>query len=147
MSKELKPCPFCGKLGSVRMETSTGSDDRQWFYVLCAIRKEGCGASSGWYRHDQDAINNWNRREGGFHYYGKTAIYPADEAKSVTWGTVYTAICETLRNAGVLQVRQRKLLANRGQRLLVSWLIKATEFEEGEVEPDDAGFAEDFTDE
>lgn len=141
----LKPCPFCGNR-DVTMITRRGKDGwRDRYHVLCDYSEGGCGASSGWYHSDDEAAESWNRREGGFHYYGKTAIYPAGKERPVTWGAVYTHICESLRNSGVLQVRQRKLLANKGQRLMVSWLIKATEFEEGEVEPDDAGFAEDFT--
>ena len=82
MSIELKPCPFCGeKVAKITVVTnahnlegcSNCSDEIFHFYefssyhclsnlVICDINKGGCGASSGYYRTTEKAIEAWNRR-------------------------------------------------------------------------------------
>ena len=61
--EKLKPCPFCGEYGSVRLMTRHGKDGwRDRFYVLCEYDSGGCGASGGWYHTKEEAIEAWNRR-------------------------------------------------------------------------------------
>ena len=64
MSKELKPCPFCG--GEAKKQAHEVKGLRA-IYVVC----EKCGASSGIYKtrnprvkdEENPAIKAWNRRE------------------------------------------------------------------------------------
>lgn len=79
MSK-LKPCPLCGKdvaiLSNLQdceicsnfeaeicpaYESVENIDDCPHF-VVCNAQKGGCGASTGWYSNERDAIEAWNRR-------------------------------------------------------------------------------------
>lgn len=60
MSDELKPCPFCGGVPTVKQAGAT----RYW-WVGCEIHLEpeskGCGISHSSYN-KQDAIEKWNTR-------------------------------------------------------------------------------------
>ena len=53
MMKELKPCPFCGS-DDISTE-ERGKNDEWWCACIC-------GATSGWYRTQQEAIDGWNTR-------------------------------------------------------------------------------------
>lgn len=69
-SKLLK-CPFCGGTNIIvtncrELEECKNfeecEDDNPYFAIVCNIRKGGCGASSGYYEHEEEAIEAWNRR-------------------------------------------------------------------------------------
>ena len=86
MDEKLKPCPLCGKSGAVwadaqdleacenfegedcpSLETKQvhlGDDAKGCPYVIivCDFNKGGCGASSGFRKSVQEAIEAWNRR-------------------------------------------------------------------------------------
>ena len=58
---ELKKCPFCGGEGTVIIRK--GKDGwRDRYAVLCDYNYGGCGAESGWYHYEEEAIEAWNRR-------------------------------------------------------------------------------------
>ena len=58
---ELKPCPFCGEEGTIIVRKGkNGWRDR--YAVLCDYEHGGCGAESGWYHYEEEAIEAWNRR-------------------------------------------------------------------------------------
>lgn len=58
---ELKPCPFCGEEGKIIVRK--GKDGwRDRYSVLCDYEDGGCGAESGWYHYEAEAIEAWNRR-------------------------------------------------------------------------------------
>lgn len=74
MDEKLKPCPFCG---SVTAPTLMDKKDASWdycddeheilcpeFVVCCAVRKGGCGTSTGFVQEDEKeyAVELWNRR-------------------------------------------------------------------------------------
>lgn len=60
---ELKPCPFCGERESVRQIVRRGKDGwRDRYSVLCDYEDGGCGAESGWYHYEIEAIEAWNSR-------------------------------------------------------------------------------------
>jgi len=54
---KLLPCPFCPANAA-----QVVCDDPQNFYVCCSKHYGGCGASSGYYRTEQEAVDKWNRR-------------------------------------------------------------------------------------
>ena len=61
MSRELKPCPFCGNKPTIRI--FRGKDGwRDRYAVLCRYDEGGCGAESGLYHYEDEAIEAWNRR-------------------------------------------------------------------------------------
>lgn len=51
-------CPFCGKLGSLFVE----SDEIGWMFVVCETSDNGCGASGPSAITEEEAIEKWNRR-------------------------------------------------------------------------------------
>jgi Lar family restriction alleviation protein len=58
---ELKPCPFCGATDNKKLRPTSGvelSREEGIFQVFCWE----CGASSGYFRTEQEAIEAWNRR-------------------------------------------------------------------------------------
>lgn len=64
---ELKPCPFCGKTDtlkalseSVIQEKAPTSCDS--FAVVCDAQCGGCGATGGYARFKDKAIEQWNKR-------------------------------------------------------------------------------------
>jgi hypothetical protein len=68
---ELKNCPFCGntniKLTNCReLEECANFEacdiDIPYFAYVCGINSGGCGASSGYYEHPEEALEAWNRR-------------------------------------------------------------------------------------
>lgn len=60
-SKPLKKCPFCGGEGTVIIRK--GKDGwRDRYAVLCDYNYGGCGAESGWYHYEEEAVESWNRR-------------------------------------------------------------------------------------
>ena len=67
---ELKPCPFCNNKNiSVvvdNAEYSLGLIDETdvHFKVICSTTSCGCGASSSWKNTREEAVMEWNRRDG-----------------------------------------------------------------------------------
>ena len=58
---DLKPCPFCGNTPTIRIYN--GKDGwRDRYAVLCRYDEGGCGAESGLYHYQAEAIEAWNRR-------------------------------------------------------------------------------------
>ena len=58
---ELKPCPFCGNEPTIVIRK--GKDGwRDRYSVLCDYEHGGCGAESGWYHYEAEAISSWNKR-------------------------------------------------------------------------------------
>ncbi len=58
---QIKPCPFCGNEGTVRI--FRGKDGwRDRYAVFCNYNEGGCGAESGLYHYEIEAIEAWNRR-------------------------------------------------------------------------------------
>ncbi len=58
---ELKPCPFCGNTPTIRI--FRGRDGwRDRYAVICRYDEGGCGAESGLYHYEEEAIEAWNRR-------------------------------------------------------------------------------------
>ena len=71
----LEHCPFCGQQESLELKTITTGSDETFFglfentkqtkyFILCFTRKGGCGASTGRYTSEKDAIKAWNSRSG-----------------------------------------------------------------------------------
>lgn len=61
MKEKLKPCPFCGNDPTIRIfKGKDGWRDR--YAVLCRYDEDGCGAESGLYHYEQEAVEAWNRR-------------------------------------------------------------------------------------
>lgn len=59
---ELKACPFCGSEPTIRV--FRGKDGwRDRYAVICRYDEGGCGAESGLYHYEQEAIEAWNRRD------------------------------------------------------------------------------------
>ena len=58
---DLKPCPFCGNTPTIRIYN--GEDGwRDRYAVLCRYDEGGCGAESGLYHYQAEAIEAWNKR-------------------------------------------------------------------------------------
>jgi len=70
MSEELKPCPLCGlKVATVttcadleECENFETCEDSGFHIVVCDVNKGGCGASSGYRKTYDEAIEAWNWR-------------------------------------------------------------------------------------
>ena len=60
---ELKPCPFCGTEPTVIVRRGKAGW-RDKFAVLCDHEQGGCGAESGWYHNEEEAVETWNKRVG-----------------------------------------------------------------------------------
>lgn len=77
--EKLKPCPFCGNemldISNVRDCEDCGNFEQEdvcpafepgkfcnMVFVVCSFYKGGCGASSGWRKTCEEAIDAWNRR-------------------------------------------------------------------------------------
>ena len=61
--KLLKPCPFCGN-NEPTIRIFRGKDGwRDRYAVLCRYDEGGCGAESGLYHYEEEAIYAWNKRE------------------------------------------------------------------------------------
>ncbi len=55
----LKPCPFCGKEAA-----DIHTDDCRYYFVICNIHKNGCGASGAIKYSPEEAAEWWNKRGG-----------------------------------------------------------------------------------
>lgn len=61
--EELKPCPFCGKSVAVLSNAQEELEVcNNYVMVVCAFNRGGCGAATGFYNSEQEAIEHWNRR-------------------------------------------------------------------------------------
>lgn len=61
MMEKLKLCPFCGNEPTIRI--FKGKDGwRDGYAVICRYDEGGCGAESGLYHYESEAIEAWNRR-------------------------------------------------------------------------------------
>ena len=59
--EELRRCPFCGHEPTIRIfKGKDGWRDR--YAVICRYDEGGCGAESGLYHYEAEAIEAWNRR-------------------------------------------------------------------------------------
>ena len=59
--RKLKPCPFCGNEPTIIVRK--GKDGwRDRYSVLCDYEHGGCGAESGWYHYETEAVESWNKR-------------------------------------------------------------------------------------
>ena len=72
---ELLPCPFCGKDVAVIMDDyseclelwgdefdESGLEATDCKAVVCSFLDGGCGASGGWRKTEEEAVEAWNRR-------------------------------------------------------------------------------------
>lgn len=68
---KLKPCPFCGneKIAILTDNEVNGLDEfdsnyseNPYFLACCSAYVNGCGATGGEGRTEQEAANKWNRR-------------------------------------------------------------------------------------
>lgn len=58
---KLKPCPFCGNEPTIVVRK--GKDGwRDRYSILCDYEHGGCGAESGWYHYESEAVEAWNKR-------------------------------------------------------------------------------------
>lgn len=73
MSKELSPCPFCGRTDTVAFTTAREMEDCkradtcqlhdcESVTVVCDFTIGGCGASGRYARTEEEAAEAWNRR-------------------------------------------------------------------------------------
>ena len=59
--QKLRRCPFCGNEPTIVIRK--GKDGwRDRYSVLCDYEHGGCGAESGWYHYEAEAVESWNRR-------------------------------------------------------------------------------------
>lgn len=68
---ELKPCPFCGNTNIHKTNCRELEDcahfevcdtDILYFAYVCSVNHGGCGATTGYYETEEEAIEAWNRR-------------------------------------------------------------------------------------
>ena len=57
----IKICPFCGNDGTIRILKGKGGW-RDRYAVICNYDDGGCGAESGLYHSEAEAIEAWNSR-------------------------------------------------------------------------------------
>lgn len=63
MEHTIEPCPFCGEAEVPTIIIRKGKDGwRDRFCVLCDYDRGGCGAESGWYHYEVEAVEAWNKR-------------------------------------------------------------------------------------
>lgn len=65
--KNLTPCPFCGNKKIFILEEGDNSgiyENIPNYAVCCDFHRGGCGATSGYRRTEEEAIEAWNRRVG-----------------------------------------------------------------------------------
>lgn len=61
MNDKLKPCPFCGGEATIRI--FRGKDGwRDRYAVICRYDEGGCGAESGLFHYEAEAVEMWNMR-------------------------------------------------------------------------------------
>ena len=67
----LLSCPFCGKKNTARSQNMSEyeketfgeeSGNYQQWHVVCDANNLGCGASTGFFDSEEDAIKSWNTR-------------------------------------------------------------------------------------
>ncbi len=57
---KLKPCPFCGNEGTLRVQEDFVSGG---YNVVCHVGADGCGGGSGCYETPEAAQTAWNKRK------------------------------------------------------------------------------------
>ena len=61
MTDKLEPCPFCGAIPTIRIfKGKDGWRDR--YAVICRYDEGGCGAESGLFHYEEEAVDAWNQR-------------------------------------------------------------------------------------
>lgn len=64
---DLLPCPFCGKLETLRMIYIPAEKRECVYHVVCDAVNGGCGASTGWnHETPEEAAKEWNTRASGW---------------------------------------------------------------------------------
>lgn len=63
--EELKPCPFCGGLESLRIKIYPNKDtfEIEQYAIVCDHVHGGCGSESGHYKTAENAVKFWNQRQ------------------------------------------------------------------------------------
>lgn len=59
---KLKPCPFCGFINPELYGVTIEEYNFRDYAVICSANIGGCGASTGHYEKEPEAIEAWNRR-------------------------------------------------------------------------------------
>lgn len=59
---KLKPCPFCGFINPELYGVTIEEYNFRDYAVICSASIGGCGASTGHYAKEPEAIEAWNRR-------------------------------------------------------------------------------------
>ena len=62
MSKEIKPCPFCGGRATIRAVTPVHSNVKAYGYGGYFVMCENCLTTSNNYNTPERAAEHWNRR-------------------------------------------------------------------------------------
>lgn len=90
---KLKPCPFCGNTNIYETNCRELEEcahfeecdtDIMYFAYVCSVNHGGCGAATGYYEHEEEAIEAWNRRNNEI----KTSTWDEDaknKIKSTSW--------------------------------------------------------------
>lgn len=64
---DLLPCPFCGRLETLRMICIPSEKYEFVYHVICDAVNGGCGASTGWnHSTPEEALEEWNTRASGW---------------------------------------------------------------------------------
>lgn len=68
LNNKLKPCPFCGRTEMLTIDSMEDYLKDDIYRILCNIKDDGCGSSSGWYYSEEEAIRAWNTRISDFSF-------------------------------------------------------------------------------
>lgn len=85
MSKiDLLPCPFCGKLETIRMLYIPAEKRKCVYHVVCDALNGGCGASTG-LNHEtpEKAAEEWNTRASSWSPCGE--MMPEDNTEVIVY--------------------------------------------------------------
>jgi hypothetical protein len=64
---DLLPCPFCGRIETLRMLYIPAEKREFVYHVICDAFNGGCGASTGWnHETPEEAAKEWNTRASGW---------------------------------------------------------------------------------
>ena len=59
----IAPCTHCGGDGGIFTRPASSKVNHDMYAVVCDYADGGCGAQSGWYLTEEDAVAAWNRRD------------------------------------------------------------------------------------